>query len=179
MSAEVKRYSTAMIVLHWGLALAIVLAAGFGALVLDGMASDNAHKPGLLKMHLELGSLILLFTAVRLILRARTPRPAPLPSGNVAADKLAVGVQHLMYALTLFTALAGMMLAYSAGLFAILYQHVGSLPEDFDKYAAHEVHGWLAYVLLGAAALHVLGALKQHFVLKNGLLARMSLGKQD
>lgn len=179
MSAEVKRYSTAMIVLHWGLALAIVLAAGFGALVLDGMANDNVHKPGLLKMHLELGSLVLLFTVVRLVVRARTPRPAPLTSGNVAADKLAIGVQHLMYALTIFAALAGMMLAYKAGLFAILYQHAGSLPENFDDYAAHEVHGWLAYALLGAAALHLLGALKQQFVLKNGILSRMSLRKQD
>lgn len=178
MSTEVKRYSTSMIILHWALALAIFVALGFGMFVLEDMPNDSVSKPAFLKMHLEIGSLILLFTFVRMIVRARTPRPAPVVSGNPMADKLGIGVQHLMYALTIFTALAGMAVAVSADLFSILYKHIGSLPEDFEQIAAHEVHGWLAYALLGAIALHILGALKNQFVLKNDIFARMSLRKK-
>lgn len=174
MSKEVKRYHPALIALHWLLAAAVLLAVGFGGLVLDGMANVNVHKPGLLRMHLVLGGLILLFTVLRLVVRARTPRPAPIATGNPAADKMAIAAQHLMYALTIFVALAGLALAYSANLFAVLYQQTGSLPVSFDGLAAHKAHSLLAYALLGVIALHVAGALKQHFVLKNSALARMS-----
>ncbi len=174
MSKEVQRYHPALIALHWLLGVAVLLAIGFGALVLDGMTNVNVHKPGLLRMHLTLGGLILLFTLLRLVVRARTVRPAPLASGNVVADKVAIGAQHLMYALTIFVALAGMALAYSANLFAILYQNSGTLPESFDGFAAHAAHGLLAYTLLAVIVLHLAGAFKQHFVLKNGILSRMS-----
>ncbi len=175
MPADVERYHPALVILHWLLALAILLAIGFGGVVLDGMPNDNVHKPGLLRMHVVLGGLILLFTIVRLAVRARTRRPAALATGNRLMDKLGTGVQHLMYLLTILVALAGLTLAFSANLFAFLYQHVGALPESFDKYPAHTVHALLAYALLAAAGLHVAGALKHQLVLKNGILSRMAL----
>lgn len=174
MSNEVKRYHPALIALHWLLAIAVLLAIGFGGFVLDGMANVNVHKPGLLRMHLVLGGLILLFTVFRLVVRARTPRPAPIVTGNPLADKVAVAAQHLLYAMTIFVALAGLALAYSANLFGVLYQHTGDLPESFDGLVAHKAHALFAYALLGVIALHVAGALKQHFVLKNGALSRIS-----
>ncbi len=174
MSTEVKRYHPALITLHWLLAVAVLLAIGFGALVLHGMANDNIHKPGLLRMHMVLGGLILTFTLVRLIVRARTRRPAPPVTGSPLADKVSLGSQHLMYALTIFVALAGLALAYSTNLFAVLYQHAGSLPESFHGLAAHQIHAVLAFTLLAVIVLHLAGALKQHFVLKNGILSRMS-----
>ncbi len=178
MSVEVKRYHPALIALHWLLALAILLAVVFGGFVLDGMENVNTHKPGLLRMHVTLGLLILAFTVVRLVLRANTAKPAPLVSGKPAMDKLAVGIHHLLYTLTAVAALAGVALAYSAGLFGFLYQHTGSLPKDFEDFAAHGVHGLAAYALLGVALLHVAGALQHQFILKDGILARMSLRGQ-
>ncbi len=174
MSTEVKRYHPALIALHWLLAAAVLLAIAFGGFVLDGMANVNVHKPGLLRMHLVLGGLILVFTVLRLVVRTRTPRPAPIVTGNPMADKVASAAQHLMYTLTILVALAGVALAYSANLFAVLYQHTGDLPASFDGLAAHQAHGLLAYTLLGVIALHIAGALKQHFVLKTGALSRIS-----
>lgn len=179
MSTEVKRYHPALIVLHWLLAVAILLAIVFGCFVLDDMTNDNIHKPGLLRMHMTLGGLILLFTMVRLVVRARSAKPAPLVSGKPAMDKLAVGIHHLLYTLTILAALAGMALSYQADLFAILYQHVGKLPKDFDEFSAHGVHGLLALSLLGVAVLHVAGALQHQFVLKDGIFSRMSLRGKD
>ena len=175
MPAEVTRYHPALIALHWLLALAIVLAFVFGSIVLDPMANDNIHKPGLLRMHVTLGILILAFTFVRLAVRARSAKPAPLVTGKPLMDKLAVGIHHLLYTLTVLAALGGLALAYSADLFGVLYHHAGSLPKDFDDFTAHEIHGLLAFALLGVAGLHVAGALQHQFILKDGILARMSL----
>jgi cytochrome b561 len=175
MSAEVNRYHSALIALHWLLALAILLAIVFGGFVLDGMENVNVHKPGLLRMHVTLGLLILAFTVVRLIVRGSTAKPAPLVSGKPMMDKLAVGIHHLLYALTVVVALAGVALAYRAGLFGFLYQQAGSLPKDFEDFTAHEVHGMAAYALLGVILLHAAGALQHQFILKDGILSRMSL----
>jgi cytochrome b561 len=175
MSAEVTRYHPALVVLHWLLALAIVLAFVFGAFVLDDMDNSSAQKPGLLKLHIVLGGLILVFTLVRLAVRASSSKPAPLQSGKPAMDKLAVAIHHLLYTLTVLTTLGGVALAYSADLFHVLFQHVGSLPKDFEGYASHEIHGLLALALLGVAGLHVAGALQHQFILKDGILSRMSL----
>lgn len=175
MSTEVKHYHPALVVLHWLLAAAILLAIGMGSLVLDDMANSNLHKPGLLRAHVILGILILVFTIVRLMVRTRTAKPAPLATGKPALDKLAIGVHHLLYTLTVLVALAGMALAYSANLFSVLFRNIGSLPKDFEGYTAHTVHGFLAMTLLGVIVLHAAAALQHHFILKDGIFSRMSL----
>lgn len=179
MPVEVKRYHPALITLHWLLAVAILLAIGFGGLVLDDMANDNIHKAGLLRVHVTLGIFILIFTVVRLIVRASTAKPAPLATGKPLMNKLAVGIHHLLYVLTVLVTLAGLSLAFSADLFGVLFQHVGSMPKDFDDYAAHGIHGLMAYTLLGVVSLHVAGALQHQFILKDRIFSRMSLRGKD
>jgi cytochrome b561 len=39
------------------------------------------------------------------------------------------------------------------------------------------VHHWLAYALAAVVALHIAGALKHHFIDRDGLLSRMRLGR--
>ncbi len=179
MSAEVKRYHPVLISLHWLLAVAILLAIVLGGFVLDDMASDNIHKPGLLRMHVTLGALILLFTLVRLAVRAGTAKPEPVDADNPLACRVSVGTQHLMYTLTVLGALSGLMLAFKADLFAFLYNNVGTLPKSFDDYAAHGAHGVLVYALLGVVALHLAAALKHQFVLKDNIFSRISLIQRD
>ncbi len=174
MPADVKRYHPALIILHWVLALAILLAIFFGGFVLGGMENSDAHKPGMLKVHVIAGGLILLFTIVRLVVRATSARPAPLVTGKPLADRLAVGIHHLLYTLTVLVVVAGLALAASTNLLQVLFGHAGSLPKDFDDFAAHGVHAAFAYALLGAIALHVAGALQHQFILKDGILSRMS-----
>ncbi len=173
--SQVKRYHPALIVLHWLLALVTLMAIYYGGVVLGGMENTDAHKAGSLKVHMIVGVLILLFTVVRLAVRVTSPRPAPLVTGKPLADKLAVGIHHLLYTLTVLVALAGLALAASTGLFHVLFQHAGSLPKDFDDFAAHGVHAAFAYALLAVIGLHVAGALQHQFILKDGILARMSL----
>ncbi len=175
MPAETSRYHPALIALHWLLAIAIVLAFVLGSFVLDPMDNSSVRKPGLLRIHVVLGVLILAFTFMRMAVRIRFAKPAPLVTGKPLMDKVAVGIHHLLYTLTVLTALGGVALAYSADLFGVLYLNAGNLPKDFENFTSHEIHGLLAIALLGTAALHVAGALQHQFILKDGIMSRMSL----
>lgn len=53
--ADIKRYSTTLVILHWTLAIFILGALFMGAFVLDEMASDHPQKILFLKLHIILG----------------------------------------------------------------------------------------------------------------------------
>lgn len=175
MSAEVKRYHPALVILHWLLAIAILGELFYGGVILGDVENSDPQKVGLLQGHVVLGLLILALIIVRLIVRATTPKPAPLVTDKPLMDKVAVGVHHLLYTLTVLVVAAGLVLAFSTHLFRVLFAHTGSLPKEFDDYIAHDVHSALAYTLLAFIALHLAGALHHQFIRKDGILARMSL----
>lgn len=175
---EVKHYHPALVTLHWLLAAAIFAALGLGMFVLDGMEATDPAKIGLLKIHVLGGIAILLFTIVRLVVRIRTPKPLPFVSENKKMDMLASGIHHLLYVLVIVAAASGMALAFSSDLIGILFGHSATpLPKDFEDYAAHEVHGLVANVLLLTILVHVAGALMHKFILKDDLFSRMSFRK--
>lgn len=176
--SEIKRYNSTMVLLHWLLAIFILGAIFIGAFVLDGMRSDHPQKIILLELHMIVGIGILLFTILRLIIRYRTVRPTPLKTNNRWLDALASGVHYLLYLLTILTALAGFTLALSAELNVIVFQHIGTLPKDFEDFIAHEIHGIFANLLLYTILLHTAAALYHQFILKDGLISRMSLFKE-
>lgn len=175
--SEMKRYSTMMVLLHWVLAIFILGAIFIGAFILDDMENTNPQKITLLQIHMFVGVSILLLTVLRLIVRLRTPQPPPASSHNKLFDMIAKGMHHLLYLLTLLAALAGVALAYTADLSAIVFKHIGTLPKDFEDYLAHEIHGIFAQLLLLTIFLHVAAALYHQFILKDGLLSRMTLHK--
>ncbi len=175
--SELKRYSTTMVLLHWLLAIFILGAIFMGAVVLDGMESTHPRKILLLQLHMAVGMGILLFTVLRLLLRLRTAQPSPLKTQNKWMDRAATGVHYLLYLLTILTALAGFTLALSARLNEVVFQHIGTLPKDFEDFLAHEMHGIFANLLLLTILLHVAAALYHQFILKDGLFSRMSLRK--
>jgi cytochrome b561 len=174
---EIKRYSTTMVILHWALAIFILGAIFMGSVVLDEMDSDHPQKILLLKLHIIVGVSILLFTLLRLALRFKTPQPAPLASNSRLMDMLAISVHYLLYLLTTLTVLSGITLAIAADLPAVLLNHVGELPKDYEDFLAHEAHDIFANLLLITIALHAVAALYHQFILKDGLFSRMSLFK--
>jgi cytochrome b561 len=172
-----KHYNTTMVILHWLLAIFILGAIFMGAFVLDGMDSIHPQKIALLETHMIVGIGILLLTLLRLVVRFKTPQPAPVAGGSKWMNLIATGVHYLLYFLTIVTALAGMTLALSAKLNEIVFQHIGTLPKDFEGYVAHEIHGVFAELLLLTILLHIAAALYHQFILKDGLMSRMSLRK--
>jgi cytochrome b561 len=175
--SEPKRYNTSMVILHWVLAIFILGAIFVGAYILDEMDSDHPQKIILLKLHIIVGVGILLFTLLRLYMRFTSPQPAPLPGSSMLMEKLGMGVHYLLYLFTILTVVAGITLAISANLQAVLLNHIGELPRDYEEFLAHEAHEVFAELLLFTILLHVAAALHHQFILKDGLLSRMSLRK--
>ena len=174
---ELKRYNTTIVILHWVLALFILGAIFMGAFILDEMDSDHPQKILLLKLHVFVGVGIMLFTLLRLYMRFATPQPAPLSGSSPLMGKLGTGVHYLLYLFTILTVVAGVTLAISANLPTVLFENIGQLPHDYDEFLAHEAHEVFAELLLFTILLHVVAALYHQFILKDGILSRMSLRK--
>jgi cytochrome b561 len=95
-------------------------------------------------------------------------------------DKVATGIHHLLYTLLVLIPISGVVTIFTSPIGkALLAWDVTQLPKKFAGVPAHEVHGLLVNLLILIVVVHILGAIKHQFVLKDGLMSRMSLRKQD
>lgn len=172
-AAPVARYSIAAIILHWLIAAIIVfqLAVGFGLEDLGAKAFAQYQ------LHKSVGILILLLTLLRLGIRFALPRPQPVEKG--LPGTLAAAVHVGLYAFMLGAPLTGWMLVSTAKikvptlLFGVVPLPHLPLPDAFGPISsgAHEVMAVLGIALI---VLHVLGALRHHWLLRDRLIYRMT-----
>ncbi len=174
----VTRYHPFLVTLHWILAVLIIamLLVGFG---LARTPSSNPAKIEVLQWHMVAGMLILALTIVRLIVRWRTSRPGVATTGHPVADRLAPVTHYSFYVLVILMAGTGYATALIAGLPEIVFARSGApLPPTFVIYPTRVAHGYIAALLAGLIALHVLAALYHHFVRHDGLFRRMFYGQR-
>ena len=160
--------------LHWGMAVlyAVIIAVGY-------YMSDLPNGVGKMKIyafHKSLGVMLLGLALARLLWRTIDARPAtdPMPAWQQRAALLTlVGLYALMLALPL----TGWLYNSAAG-FPLRWFNLVNLPaltaaDPQIKGWAKELHETLAVLLIALASLHVLGALKHHFLDKDSTLRRM------
>ena len=162
------RYSGVAILFHWTIA-ALVLANLWIGLIGGSMP---AHK--------AIGITVLVLTLGRIGWRLGHATP-PLPAGTPGWERLAASASHaLFYVLLLVLPLSGWAMVSGAkrnpldwfGLFPIPYLPISpSLAHQ-----GHEAHEVLGFAMLGLVALHIAAALRHHFLLRDGMLARMLPG---
>lgn len=177
-SPEQGRYTRTAIALHWLLALMILGSLAFGVYMTELPFSPTRLK--YYNWHKWAGITILVLSAARLLWRL-THRPPADPPMPVWQRLAAHGVHGLMYALFFAVPLIGWAYSSAAGFPIVLY---GVLPlPDFvpvDKALAELIKPWHEGAAMALAALilaHVGAALKHHFIDRDGLLARMGLGR--
>ncbi|MBO6716820.1 MAG: cytochrome b/b6 domain-containing protein [Rhizobiaceae bacterium] len=158
---NVAGYSGLQIALHWAVVLLIV----FQFLAHEGMEHANdafqrGQAPGetdllMANTHVVAGLLVLLLALARLWLRFTRGVPA-LPENEHPLLRFAAQTTHfLIYAAIIVMPLSGL---------AAWYFGIGQ---------AGDVHETVFKLLLALIALHVAGALYQHFMLKTDVLRRM------
>lgn len=173
-----KQYSKRMVITHWLTLLLVFVAWYLG----DGVAKDR-HAEGATLVeyfsHALIGISVLFLTIMRLTFRNVDGTP-PLVT-QALADWLAKGVHHLLYGLLLIMPVVGFMtfLTSSVGL-ALLAGDTILLPKEYTGAAIipRATHEILMYVLMAAVAVHIAGVIKHQFIMKDGIMGRMSLRRK-
>jgi cytochrome b561 len=179
------RYSTVAIAFHWLIAAAIVvqLALGWRMADLEGLG-----RTLLLNLHKSVGISILVLTAARLIWRVMNP-PPPHGTNLHKLEKLAAHYVHLGFYTALFAlpltgwAMVSLQRPGALKIFGALpwpaFPGASLIPgarQDAAADLADQAHSALVWVMLALLALHIVGALKHHFVSKDRTLSRMAPG---
>ena len=175
MAEPRNRYSTVSLILHWGIAALVVTQI---CLITAREMTEGPIAREFLSIHKAVGLGILILTLVRLGWRVANPA-IPLPQSMPVWQKLLARATHvLFYALLIGMPLGGWAASSAAGRdiswFGLFNWPLLPLPQSRELAGQfmdmHELGAKALYVLL---ALHVIGALKHHFVDRDNVLHRM------
>jgi cytochrome b561 len=175
----VHRYHWALVVLHWLLGFMIVLGLVMGTFSLETIPNSKPEKLDGLRGHMINGLAVGVLMVLRLVVRSLTRRPAPLTTGLAWTDKLGQKVHLAIYVVVILMVASGLALAVQTGLPSILFgASAQPLPNTFDGLWVRAAHAVLAKLLMALVVLHVGAALWHHYVLRDGLLRRMTLSRR-
>ena len=170
-------YSRGAIILHWLIAVLIVLNF-VAAWISEDMPKEDAAQ--VMANHKAIGLTILLLSVLRLVWRFVHKPPPLLESLKAWEAALAKVVHWLFYFLIIATPITGWGMA-SAGRkgepvswFGII--DIPALPVAHDRETAgifHESHEVLATLMIFLLVLHVAAALKHQFLDRDATMARM------
>ena len=162
--------------LHWLLAAMIIASFSFGLYMVDLPFSPARLKQ--YNWHKWAGITILALSAARLLWRL-THRPPALEIPMPAWQKKTSQATHaLLYVLFFAAPLAGWAYSSAAG-FPVVYLGLFALPDFVSPNVELAgvlklVHRTLVYSLAALAGVHVLAAIKHHFVDGDGLIRRIN-----
>ncbi|HEX8755031.1 MAG TPA: cytochrome b/b6 domain-containing protein, partial [Steroidobacteraceae bacterium] len=170
-----ERWGSLSQLLHWIIVALIALQAALG---LTGLLLPlGMQKLAVLARHKSIGITILGLAALRLLWRWLNPTP-PLPSNLRPHERFLAHFTHAaLYILLFAMPLTGWIMSSARG-FPVSWFNMAQLPDLVPKsetlYGAMvTTHAALAIALALVVALHIAGALKHHFVLKDDTLRRM------
>ncbi len=177
MSAKstADRYGSVAIAIHW------ITAAAILALIVLGLwaanTPDDGTRAALLREHVPLGVAVLALTLFRIVWWFIDRRPAALaglPRWQISVEAI---VRLLLYALILLLGASGIAMIALSGAGAILFGgEARSLP-DFWTYPPMRAHFASVVALAVLLCLHIGAAAYHHVIRRDGLLARMGVGK--
>ena len=162
------RYGTALVAVHW--LMAALMVAVFASIELRVLYAKGTEMRDFMKaLHFMLGLGVLLMVTLRLAARWASPQPAE--TGPRTLAQWAASAGHL--------ALYGLVLSASGKpmpFFGLERPALIGADKDLahNLKELHETVGEAAYWLIG---IHVVAALGHHYVLKDGLMTRMSVFK--
>ncbi|MDG6778380.1 cytochrome b [Thiomicrorhabdus sp. zzn3] len=180
-------YGWVSIGFHWLLAVAILglFALGVWMVELDYYSTWYHQAP---EIHKSVGVLVMMAMIIRWGWNLAGGSPAPLvhQTGRVSAhwQRRAIKAVHwLLYLWVLALGVSGYLISTAEGhavsVFGWFDVPVWIAPFDNQADLAGEVHEWLAYSLMGLVTLHLVGALKHHFINQDNTLKRMLLARQS
>jgi cytochrome b561 len=169
-----NNYTRTAVALHWLVGALVILALAMGWIMTD--LPSSPLKARVFAWHKWVGVTVLTLFFVRGLWRLTHPVPPPLPMP--AWQRLAAQSLHgVLYAMLLLQPLSGWLYSNAAGR-QIVYLGLIPLPNLVakDKLLAktlQEIHDAGAVIVGIAVGLHILAALKHHFIDRDDTLRRM------
>lgn len=180
-SNERAKYSPFVKFLHWFIALLVVamLCVGF---FLDDIPDD--YKGTAYMLHKSTGITILFLMIIRFIWVHASGKPKLPESMKLWEKILSRFVQYSFYLLLIAMPLSGWIMSVASehvpvyfGLFTASLPWVS--PSNTLAEFMEESHEIIAWIIIGLLVLHILGALKHHFIDKDRVLKTMLPGTED
>lgn len=167
------RYNAVARSFHWIIALLII------ANLWLGIAHESLPKEWkVMPLHKSIGLTVLALSILRLVWRLTHAAPA-LPAAMPAWEKSAAHLTHwIFYAFMILVPLSGWIMS-SANQYPLNWFSLFDVPKftvakgDAIVGIAHEGHEIMGFAWLALVVLHIVAALRHHFVLKDGVLRRM------
>ena len=170
-----ESFSRLTIALHWLLAIAIIFMIPFG-ISLDGQP-ESAEKTARVSLHVSIGLLVLLVGIARLGWRIGNGLPRPAGDHPVWQRRAARIVHVVLLIAPVYMPVGGIMFAlgkgYEIGLFGFTFVNASATPPPGLEPIAHVMHGLGGLIVALAILLHVAGAVKHHFIDRDGTMRRM------
>ncbi len=169
---DARRYNTLAILLHWTIALLILIQLGLGWYMNEVLPDHTPAQDQTEGIHISLGITILLLVLVRIATRLAAP-PPPEQAGLPGWELMLINVTHTMfYILMLVLPLTGWMLVSlqsdPISFWGITWPHLPGL-SGYEhnrpfRHGLKSIHTyWLIWLVVANLALHVAGALKHQF----------------
>ena len=178
MRRSPDRFDHVSVVLHWGIAMAIIAIAAIELLRGELSPKGSFWREALKALHEPAGTVAFALIFLRLMWRLIHPAP-PMPLTMRPWEKMSARGMHLvLYAAMVALPLTGLIYSLARGrpidfgLFQIAYPLdavVGRSPARTFK----EIHEFLGQAILILAFVHAAAALWHHHVRKDGVLVRM------
>ena len=173
--ANQTSYAASLKWLHWLIGLTVI-----GMLAGSFFLGDlpKAYRPTGYMLHKSTGILLMVLMLVRLFLVLKKGKPS-LPASVTALErKLSGAVQLLFYVFLLLMPLSGWIMSVAANRIPTFYDlfplPLPGIPQSkaLGQFM-NQSHKFIAWVLIALVVLHVLGALKHHFIDRDGVLRSM------
>ncbi len=161
--------------LHWLIALMVFGLLGVGLYMTELRISPQ--KIQLYMTHKSVGLTVLMLMLLRLAYRLKNPAPA-LPVGIPGWQKTASHISHaLLYLLLIAMPISGWLMNSASG-FPMKYFGLVRVPDLIARSQENlaifkAAHSYIAWTLIALIGVHVLAALKHHFIDRDSVLRRM------
>lgn len=171
-----QRYTGTALFLHWAMAVLIVCAFVLGLIMTD-IHGITPTKLRYYSWHKWLGVTVLALACMRVLWRKFNLPPPHSPRMPEWQKKAADGMHLLLYLLIFAVPASGYFYTLSAGV-PVVYLGLFPLPVLMApnpelKPILKTLHYILTMGMAGAVAIHVLAALKHHFINRDDVLKRM------
>jgi cytochrome b561 len=166
-------YRLGAVAFHWSMFVLVVIVGVLGLLHDSWPKQTQAFW---INVHALIGLFLWLVLLARFGYRLRHSPPALPPKIGAFSRRFSSPVHLALYALLFVIPIFGFVTfiyhgrIFHLGLFDLNFG-VAKNPAIFEP--TEDIHGYLAYALFALAGLHALAALWHHFVLHDGVLARI------